>query len=189
VSGRRVPAREAARWVDEQTLHLTDASIRDDDIGWMAGVERLQAWNVTFAPDFLARLPRLWWLRVTGGSGRDLSLAAGCRRLRYLMVNQVRGMTDLAVISELSSLQLLSLYGLPRVRRLPSLTALEELRRVELGSMKGLEDLSGLFDAPQVEELEFLKMVRLSAGDETLLCRYAPLKAFTWFGEDTPSRV
>jgi hypothetical protein len=188
MSTKRVPARDAANWRDEE-LNLAGASVRGDDLEWMARVERLNTWNVTFPDGFLSRLPRLWWLKLIGGSGRDLSLVAGCDSLRFLSVNQVLGMADLGVIGDLRSLQFLELYGLPRVRRLPSLATLVELRRVLLGSMKGLEDLAGLFEAPQLEELLFGKMVRLSANDIELLLSYAPLKAFDWFLEDIPSRV
>jgi hypothetical protein len=74
---RLAPAREAARWLDERELNLDHAWVSNDDMDWMVGVERLNTWAATFPPDFLAHLPRLWWLRLRGGSGSDLSVVAG----------------------------------------------------------------------------------------------------------------
>src|SRR3546814_9196554 len=77
-------------------------------------VERLTLWNVKVPRGFLGRLEKLWWLDLRGGTGADLSAAMGASRLRYLAVNQVRGLADLSLVSEIRQLQLLSLYGLAK---------------------------------------------------------------------------
>src|SRR3546814_6892091 len=77
-------------------------------------VERLTLWNVKVPRGFLGRLEKLWWLDLRGGTGADLSAAMGASRLRYLAVNQVRGLADLSLVSEVRQLQLLSLYGLAK---------------------------------------------------------------------------
>src|SRR3546814_5874311 len=101
-------------------------------------VERLTLWNVKVPRGFLGRLEKLWWLDLRGGTGADLSAAMGASRLRYLAVNQVRGLADLALVSEIRQLQLLSLYGLAKVAVLPSLEKRPYLKREETGQMKGI---------------------------------------------------
>ena len=170
-------------------LRLDHTTLSDSDAERMAGVERLTLWNVKLPPGFLARLPRLWWLDVRGGSGTDASYAEGCTGLRYLSINQVRGTADLGAVAELETLEYLSLYGLPRVERLPSLRSLPRLRRVELGSMKGLRSIAGLAEAPALEELLFSRRVALTDADAELLANHPTLRAFHWFTEDVPLRV
>ena len=88
-----------------------------------ASVERLILWNVQIPSGFLARLSKLWWLDIRGGSACDLDVARGASKLRYLAVNQVRGMQDLSAIEEMLSLRYVDLYGLPQMKTLPSFAA------------------------------------------------------------------
>jgi hypothetical protein len=159
------------------------------DLSWLEGVERLTMWAVELPATLLRQLPRLWWLDIRGGSASDVTFLQGCSGLRYLRLNQIRGVDQVESIAELERLEFLSLYGLPRLRSFPRLGALRELRRVELGSLKGLEGIAGLLDAPGIEELLLMKMVRLGASDVELLALYTPLKAFYWFAEDVPDRL
>ena len=89
----------------------------------------------------------------------------------------------------MASLQLLSIYGQPGLVAFPSFVRLKELRRVELGSLKGLMEVSGMLEAPGIEELYLMKMVRLSPGDIDLLAAYEPLQRFYWFAEDVADKV
>jgi hypothetical protein len=115
-------------WIDH-------ATVMPHDLARLADVQVLTLWNVRLPDGFLAQLPRLWWLDLRGGSATDLRRLVGCRSLRYLQVNQVRGLRDLSVISSLDRLEFLSLYGLAQVEALPSLAALPRLCRVEVGQM------------------------------------------------------
>src|SRR3546814_14090915 len=93
----------------------------------------------------------------------------GASRLRYLAVNQVRGLADLSLVSEIRQLQLLSLYGLAKVAVLPSLATLSDLKRVELGQMKGISSIGPVLEAPALRELSLLKIVPVDRKDIPLL--------------------
>ena len=149
---RLQPASAAANWRAPDDLWLDHAAVTNDDLGWPTPVRRLTLWVVELPPRFLARLPHLDWVDVRGGSGKDLDFLAGCSRLRYLAINQVRGVDDLSALADLTTLELLDLYGLPQVKLIPSLARLSSLSRAQLGSMKGLVGLTGLLDAPHLAE-------------------------------------
>lgn len=154
----------------------------------MQEVQWLTVWNVLAPQGFLADLPALWALDVRGGSDTDLAPIEGCRSLRFLQVNQVRGMSDLSVIASFQRLELLSVYGLPKVRTMPCLKALKRLKRLEIGSMKGLTSLTGALDAPALEELALIRSVALTDLDVDAIARHRTLRAFDWFAEDGPDR-
>lgn len=80
-----------AFWIDHAEIVL-------DDLSWLVPAERLTLWNVVVPGGLLAQLSMLWWLDLRGGSAADLECARGCERLRYLQVNQVRGMCDLDLV-------------------------------------------------------------------------------------------
>jgi len=182
-------ARSAARWRSGHEVWLDHVALEAADAEWLAPVRTLRLWAVPVPDGLLASLPGLLHLDVTGGSGTSLASVAGCRTLRSLEVNQVRGLTDLDVIPTLCSLELLSLYGMPRVVALPSFRPLDRLRRVELGRMKGLTGLTGLHDAPALEELLLIRAMGVSEDDAERLARHPTLERFDWFAEDVPMRV
>src|SRR3546814_17836209 len=110
----------------------------------------------------------------------------GASRLRYLAVNQVRGLADLSLVSEIRQLQLLSLYGLAKVAVLPSLATLSDLKRVELGQMKGISSIGPVLEAPELRELSLLKIVPVAREDIPLLQRHPTLARFDWSFADVP---
>lgn len=175
------PARDSV-WIDHTVLG-------DADYERLRPLRRLTLWAVKTPTGFLAGLPYLEWLDYRGGSGADIEFVRGCRKLRYLAVNQVRGVQDLSALAELHSLEALSLYGLPKVTSIPSLRAMPRLRWAEVGSMKGLVGLSGLLDAPALEDLVLLKRVGLHPDDAMRIARHQSIKRFTWFGEDVPEKT
>jgi hypothetical protein len=165
---------------------LDHAKIVGKDLGWLDAAERLTLWNVKVPLNFLQRLERLWWLDVRGGSAADLKIAVGCRQLRYLSINQVRGLTDLALLPEFENLELLSLYGLTHLEELPSLRELGRLRRVEIGQMRALPSIGAILDAPYLEELLVSKMVTITEDDVTKINANAKLAKFAWNTVDVP---
>ncbi|WP_456789525.1 hypothetical protein [Cellulomonas sp. P5_C5] len=182
-------AQDQADWRSADELWLDHATLRPADATWLEPVRSLTLWAVKVPDGLLASLPNLEYLDLRGGTGVSVAPAEGCRRLRYLQVNQVRGVTDLAVVPTLTSLELLSLYGLPRVETLPSFAPLGRLRRVELGSLKGLTGLTGLHDAPVLEEILLHKAVGFAPDDAARLARHPTLGAFEWVAEDVPVGV
>lgn len=177
----------AASWRGQDALWLDHVSLRTDDVEWMASARWLTLWAVTTPAGLLSSLPHLEFLELRGGSGSSLDTVDGCQRLRFLGVNQVRGLVDLSVIPTLGSLELLSLYGQPKVTHLPSFASLETLRRVELGSLKGLSGLTGLHDAPALEELQLTNQVGVVADDAERLAAHPTLTHFKWVAESGPS--
>ena len=138
---------------------------------------------------FLARLPLLEWLDVRGGSGVSADFVRGCARLRFLVINQVRGLSDISAVADVRTLELISLYGLPQVRTIPSFAALLNLRRAEVGSMKGLAGLTGLLDAPALAQLVLGKRVGLAPDDPSRIATHPSIKYFYWFAEDVPESL
>lgn len=188
MSGSRAAA-EVARWRSEDDVWIDHATLIDSDADWLRPVKRLTLWAVKQPVDILARLPRLEFLELRGGSGASISQVAGCRALRVLVVNQVRGMSDLSAIGQLAALELLSLYGLPRVLSLPSTAQLRSLTRDELGSMKGLSSIAPILAAPGLQELQLSRIVKLSSDDVTAIREHPSLLRFGWFAEDVPDKT
>jgi hypothetical protein len=179
-------ARTAAKWRSDDEVWLDHVTLVEADLEWLAPVRMLTMWAVKMPPGFLARLPQLGFVDYRGGSGSDLSFLDGCTDLRGLVVNQVRGVDDLSGLTRLVCLQQLDLYGLPRVREIPSLGAHRHLRRAWMGSMKGLVGLTGLLDAPGLEELHLSRAVGLAPDDADRISTHPTITKFGWFAEDVP---
>lgn len=185
----RVSARSAAAWRSEDEVWLDHASLEASDAEWLDPVRRLTLWAVKVPRDLLSSLPQLEWLDIRGGSGLSIDIVKGCQTLTYLQVNQVRGLHDLSALGSLTTLRLLSLYGLPQVRSLPSLGALTELARLEIGSMKGISGLGPALDAPCLKDLLLIKSVTLAKEDPDAIAAHPTLTGFTWVGEDLPVKT
>ncbi|MEI2727359.1 MAG: hypothetical protein V9H26_28840 [Verrucomicrobiota bacterium] len=146
-------------------------------------------WNVKLPYGFLARLPNLWWLDIRGGTGENLLSLRGASHLKYLAINQVRGLAEVSPLSTFSNLRFLSLYGLPQVSDLPSLSDLADLARVEVGQMKALSSLTPLLDAPHLKELFLIRKLNVTSLDVARITTHPTLERFDWFAEDVPDRV
>ena len=189
VATSRRSARSTAQWLSADTVRLDHAVLSDSDAEWLAGVRRLTAWAVKTPPEFFGSLPSLEWLDVRGGSGESAGFVDGCVGLRYLSINQVRGLRDVTSIADLKNLEMLSLYGLPQVRSFPSLRHLERLRRIEAGSLKGIEELGPLLEAPGIEELVLVRAVALSPADPDRIADHPTIRFLDWFAEDVPDKT
>jgi Leucine-rich repeat (LRR) protein len=168
---------------------LDHAAVSESDLEWMAPVESLTLWNVRLPERALARLPNLSGVSLRGGSSEDLHALNGCDSLQWLDVNQVRGLRDLDALGDLTNLEFLSLYGLPRISVIPSLGAHRALRQVQLGSMKGLTSLAGVTDAPVLTTLFLKGNVNVTDDDLDCLAGHPALRAFDWFWGDVPQRI
>jgi hypothetical protein len=183
------PARTVAQRRSHGGYWLDHAEIIEADFEWLASAERLTLWNVRIPMGFLARLPKLWWLDVRGGSAKDLEVARGVERVRYLAVNQVRGLHDLSVVSELLALRYVLLFGLPQVTRLPSFVAHTRLARASLGQMRGLTSISEILEAPRLRELQLIGKINVSAKDVERIANHQMIKRFGWVAEGVPGKV
>jgi hypothetical protein len=186
---KRARAKDVAQDRGGGVFFIDHAEILEEDYELLKSAQRLTLWNVRVPTGFLARLRRLWWLDLRGGSASDLDIVVGADNLQYLAVNQVRGMRDLSVIRQLRRLCLISLYGLPQVSALPSFKALTQLKRAELGLIPGLKSLKPLLDAPNLRELLFSKKMNVRPADVKGIIDHPALKQFDWSGEDMPNKV
>jgi hypothetical protein len=186
---QRPPTLQACKRRNNRILRLDHVELIDEDIEWLAATERMTLWNVKVPAGLLARIEKLWWLDIRGGSGRDLAVAEGANKLQYLAVNQVRGMSDLALVAEMVTLRYLDLYGLPKVTELPSCARLKNLQHARVGQMRGLLSLHGLLQAPKLRELELVRKINVSQTDVDEIIGHPALEAFDWRAEDVPAKT
>jgi hypothetical protein len=186
---KRDSARSVAKTRSNNGFWLDHAEIVDADYEWLASVERLILWNVVVPPGFLARLKQLWWLDIRGGSAPDLQIARGATRLRYLAVNQVRGLRDLSIIPEMVSLRYIDLYGLPHVTHLPSFLPLSRLEYASVGQMRGLLSLRQLLEAPNLQHLKLNRKINVTSEDVDRIIKHPTIRQFSWYAEDVPDKV
>lgn len=172
----------AGFWIDH-------AEICEQDIEWLAQTERLTLWNVKVPGGFLARMPRLWWLDLRGGTLDDLSICAGCNALEYLRVSHVRGLRDISIVADLERLRYLCLYAQSKLTAFPSCKMLRQLERAVLGQLKGLNELGGLLDAPNLRELALSKRVGVSESDTMAIKVHPTMQRFWWDTADVPISV
>jgi hypothetical protein len=189
MTAKRQPARAVAKDRGDGGFWLDHAEIVDADFEWLHAVQRLTLWNVSLPPGFLAKLMKLWWLDIRGGSGADLGQLQGVVGLRYLAVNQVRGMRDLSLAAALPQLEFLDLYGLPQVIELPPFRNSSKLEHARLGQLRGLTSLDGVLEAPALRELELVRKITASSSDIERIRRHPTLQRFSWFAEDVPDKV
>ncbi len=183
-------AKDSAHWyAGDDAVVLDHASLQYSDLEWLAPAKRLTLWAVKVPEGLFAELPNLEWLDLRGGSAPSADVIRGCAGLRYLQLNQIRGLRDLSAVSEASTLECLSLYGMPQVTQIPSLAGLDQLARVEIGSMKGLSTIGPLLDAPALRELLLIRKVGLDAADPDRIRDKPGLELFEWFAEDVPYKV
>ena len=102
--------------------------------------------------DYISALPRLWSLDIKLGGIKNLSAIANKESVKYLELWQIRGLSDIGVVSSLGGLQSLFLQSLRNVRTIPDLSKLYNLRRLHLENLKGLKDVSAIRHAPALEE-------------------------------------
>ena len=179
----------AAMGRSNKNLALSGVELIDEDYTWLAATERLALTSVKLPAGLLARMEKLWWLDIRGGSGTDLEFARGATKLQFLSVNQIRGLHDLSVICEMRSLRYIQLYGLPKVTELPSFSSLINLEHASMGHMRGLLSLHGLLEAPRLRELLLIRKINVNAADVEEIINHPTIKEFGWFAEDVPDRI
>ena len=186
---KRPASIEACKRRNNREVRLHHVELMDEDIEWRSKTERLTLWNVKVPAGLLAVIKTLWWLDLHGGSAAELTVWKGANKLRYLGVNQVRGMCDLSLIAELETLRYLDLYGLPKVAEFPSCVRLLNLEHARIGQLRGLASLHGLLKAPNLRELELVRKINVSENDVNAIISHSAIEAFAWFAEDVPDKV
>lgn len=153
----------------------------------LVGAERITFWNVMGEIDrVLPTLSKLWWLDLRGGSASNLEWICNCVNLKYLMLNQIRGLSNVAFIGGLKNLQLLELRALKKVTDLPDCSALLALRRVNLLAMNGISDVGSLASAPALTDLMVYNSNNIDYSSFDAFRNHKNLKRFTWWNERKP---
>ena len=171
------------------SVFISHRNVKLAELDQLASVRHLTLWNVTFdsgAP--IAKLEKLQWLDIRGGTRQDLSVLEGCDQLAGVQINQVRNLTDISVLSELTGLRILSLYGLSSLMTLPEMGQLKALRRLELGQLRSLADWQGLSTPPALEELLFHNKLFPDLAVIEDLAKHPGLRSFEWIAPDEPAR-
>lgn len=98
----------------------------------------------------LKNLERLW---IGFGSVPDIDPIGELPKLKAMEMMKVRKLDELSPVSQVKSLQYLALGDMKQVAAMPDCSLLKALRRVYLDTMNGITDLSGLTNAPNLEDL------------------------------------
>ena len=181
--------RNPPSWQDraDGSVWISHMQLAAADLDRLSDVRNLTLWAVKFPEGALGRLHQLEFLDMRGGSGSDLTEVSRCERLRGLVVNQVRGLSDASGVSGLASLELLELYGLARLEALPDFSRLVRLRRVRLGQLRALAEWTPLLQLRALEELVLSNKVYPDKRVFEELGRRRHLKKFDWSAPDEPS--
>ncbi len=183
-------AKTTSRDLRHAGVFIDHAVLTEADLEWLGTVERLVLWNVSVPPDFLSRLPLLWWIDWRGGSAKqNLGQIGSCTRLRYLALNQIRGLSDLSFIAYLSNLEMIKLYGLSKIAILPSMKGMTMLHRAQLGQLSSLSSIGSILAAPNLRELELHNRVGVSPEDVEMMRSHPTLSTFEWYGENIPVKM
>jgi len=134
-----------------------------ETISSLARLERLTIRSITLTDlSALVPLENLWWLAIKLGGTRDLGLLPSIGRLKYLELWLIRGLTNVAPIGDVVTLQFLFLQALRNVTRLPSFRRLKNLRALYIETLKGLRELAPIAEAESLEDLAIVDSPQIS---------------------------
>jgi hypothetical protein len=154
--------RALSRFKELRSLSLEGHTKDLDAVGGLTSLVDLTLRSVTLPNlEFLEPLDELRALDLKLGGTTNLDALRRVGRLQYLELWQIRGLTDISVISQMQHLEHLFLQSLRRVERLPDLSTAGELRVLWFETMKGLADLSMLPTAPALEHVALIDMGHL----------------------------
>ena len=160
-----------------RTIYLEGQRKNIDVLSQLGELEKIVLRSITVPDlDFLRPLDKLWSLDIKLGGTTNFAAIESMARLKYFELWQVRGLSDIGVISTLTGLQHLFLQSLKNVRALPDLRQLVNLRRITLETMKGLGDVSALRDAPALSEYLHIAANNLQPEDYVPLLENATVK-------------
>jgi hypothetical protein len=170
------------QWQDRGNGHfwLDHVSIDEEGVRQLQSASWMTLWNVDVPDDFYTRLPNLRELEIDGGSARHLAPVRSATQVTRLVINQVRSVVDLGWLASLDGLESLALFGLPKVTAMPSLRRLRNLRFVQVGQMVRLHDVSGIADAPALEELRFTQRLAVTPESMVPFLGHPTLARFGW---------
>ncbi len=125
---------------------------------------------------YLKPLQHMWSLSIKLGGITDLNAVQGMENIKHFELWQVKGLSNLEVISNLTGLQFLVLQSLPQVSALPPLNGLIKLRRIILDNMKGLSNLDSILSVPGLKEFMHINAQNMQPADYEPLMQHKTLK-------------
>lgn len=135
--------------------------------------------------DFLSAYEKLEKLHVILGGTKNYNALKSLPNLKYLELWQVRQLSDIEFISDLTSLEFLQLSSLRNITRLPDFTNTNKLRKLIFETLKGLEDISALGKIDLLEEILFVAANNLTPEQFKVLRNCKNLRMATvGFGSD-----
>lgn len=146
-----------SRFVSLKTIYIEGHTKNIGVLGGLSSLEDVTLRSTTTPDlDFLTPLTRMWSLDIKLGGTTNLAAIGGMPGIKYLELWQIRGLSDIDVISDLPGLQNAYLQSLPQVTVLPPLHRLRDLRRLVLDNMKGMRDLAALETAPALQDFAYI---------------------------------
>lgn len=139
-------------------LHIEGHTKSIGVLSALCDLEDLTLRSIT-TPDleYLRPLDRLRSLDIKLGGIKSFTGIEEKATIKYLELWQIRGLSEINVVSSLVGLQNLFLQSLPRIEALPSLKESRALRRITLMNMKGLRDFTELERAPVLGEFALIE--------------------------------
>lgn len=110
----------------------------------------------------LSRLINLRDLTIVFGKTTGFEFLRDFPKLKALRLISIRGLIDLAPLTEAGTLEKICLDGLHHVTRFPDFGKLERLREIQVLRMKGLSDISGAAHAPALTRLYMIDVPKLA---------------------------
>jgi hypothetical protein len=173
-------------WQDRGDGHfwLWETTLGPEAIERLATARCLTLTQVKIPRDFYAGLPRLTEVEIDGGSATDVVAVRRARRLKRLAILRAPTLTTLDWLTDLPFLESLSLFSVPKIESIPSLAGLPRLRFVQLGNMVRLRDLSGVAQAPVLEELRLTQRLAVTAESMKPFVGHPTLARFGWWWDE-----
>ncbi|WP_419698166.1 hypothetical protein [Mucilaginibacter sp. NFX135] len=157
-----------ARFVQLEELYLEAQSKGIESISSLSRLQKITLRSISTANiNYLSSLEQLWSVDVKLGGIKDFDALKLLPNLKYLELWQVRELSDISFISDLTSLQNLFMQSLPNVKEFPNLDKAHKLRRIYLENLKGLKKLNALKTAPSLTE--FIYVMAQNQEPENLL--------------------
>ncbi|WP_432827970.1 hypothetical protein [Dactylosporangium sp. CA-092794] len=176
-TAKRLSLAPLSRFTALRRLYLEGQTRDIDVIATLDTLTSLTLRSITL-PDLslLQPLTRLRALDLKLGGTNNLRLLPRIGALQYLELWRIRGLHDLAPVTELPELEHLYLQSLGRVRTLPSFAESAALTRIDLFGMKSVTDLRPLLSAPALTRLTLFDMPQLQPADVAVLAAHPTLR-------------
>ncbi|PIE47965.1 MAG: hypothetical protein CSA42_01040 [Gammaproteobacteria bacterium] len=108
--------------------------------------------------EFLKHFKNLEVLDIRGGGVKNYSALGEINNLKAILLMDLRALKEIDFLSNLENLQYIRLDGCSNVEAIPSLKLLNRLKRVVIENMMRLNDICGVSEAQNIQELIVLSL-------------------------------